>query len=173
MELCKLCPNPRDINSHYRLCKDCRLRLNREKKKLIWDSLTLEQRQVLNDRSNKCITKRYHSDPEFRARAQKSGRERGKAKSKQYRAAKYGLTLAQWDDLFLSQNSKCAICKREKPGGIGDWHIDHDHTTGKVRGLLCYYCNTGLGMFSDLADNLNRAYLYLLASKGPIEKICE
>ncbi len=44
-------------------------------------------------------------------------------------------------------------------------HIDHDHSTGKVRGLLCSCCNTGIGMFKDNPDVLDRAAFYLVRSR--------
>lgn len=57
----------------------------------------------------------------------------------------YGLTLEQYDELLQKQGGRCAICKTTVPGGIGSWHVDHDHATGKIRGLLCFDCNICLG----------------------------
>lgn len=50
----------------------------------------------------------------------------------------------------------CRIC-----GSSKRLHIDHDHTTGKVRGLLCHYCNIGIGMFKDKQELLEKAIQYL------------
>ena len=62
----------------------------------------------------------------------------------------YGLTEAEWDKLVEEQADRCAICRTDKPGGRGErWHIDHDHVTGQVRGLLCHRCNMGIGFFGD------------------------
>lgn len=62
----------------------------------------------------------------------------------------YGLTEAGWDALVERQENCCAICRTDKPGGRGErWHIDHDHVTGQVRGLLCHRCNMGVGFFLD------------------------
>ena len=62
----------------------------------------------------------------------------------------YGLTQADWDNLLRSQGNRCAICRAEEPGLRGEsWHIDHDHVTGKVRGLLCGRCNLGIGQLQD------------------------
>jgi hypothetical protein len=47
--------------------------------------------------------------------------------------------------MVAEQGDKCAICGRAEPNGRGRWHIDHDHKTGKVRGLLCNNCNVLLG----------------------------
>jgi hypothetical protein len=57
---------------------------------------------------------------------------------------RYGLTAAQVDEMVAEQGGRCAIC-REKPAE----HVDHDHATGEVRGLLCFTCNVGLGQLRD------------------------
>lgn len=59
----------------------------------------------------------------------------------------YGMTLDDYENMKASQGGKCAICQRDKPGGRGDFHVDHDHGTGAVRGLLCVKCNMALGWF--------------------------
>jgi hypothetical protein len=56
---------------------------------------------------------------------------------------KYGLTRGQYDMLLRIQNGVCALCRRP-PKNIR-LHVDHDHRTGAVRGLLCHRCNRGLG----------------------------
>lgn len=62
----------------------------------------------------------------------------------------YGLTEADWDGFIKRQKNRCAVCRTDKPGGRGErWHIDHDHVTGQVRGLLCGKCNSGIGMLQD------------------------
>ncbi len=61
---------------------------------------------------------------------------------------KYGLTSDQVDDMIASQGGACAICKSTEPGRHG-WHVDHCHTTGRVREALCSRCNQGLGLFRD------------------------
>jgi hypothetical protein len=64
---------------------------------------------------------------------------------------KYGLTEALWDVILESQGGACP-CGASEPGGRGTWHIDHDHATDRVRGLLCHHCNTGLGKLGDDYD---------------------
>lgn len=68
----------------------------------------------------------------------------------------YGITIDDYNNMIDSQNGVCLICN--KPNKLV---IDHNHTTGKVRGLLCHYCNLGIGYFKDNTDNLNRAIEYL------------
>lgn len=54
----------------------------------------------------------------------------------------YGITTQEWEELFASQESKCAICGSAEPHSRNGWATDHCHSTGKVRGILCQPCNT-------------------------------
>lgn len=72
---------------------------------------------------------------------------------------KYGLTFEDIERGKLEQDGKCAIC-RNVPA---KWHIDHDHVSGKYRGLLCQSCNLMLGHAKDNASILARAIEYLEA----------
>ena len=70
----------------------------------------------------------------------------------------YGLTVEQYNYLVETQNNLCAICSTD----LGDCPlVDHDHNTGKVRGLLCHPCNTGISMLKDNENNLLSAIAYL------------
>lgn len=73
---------------------------------------------------------------------------------------RYGLTSQQYDDLFWKQGGRCALCQTNSHNGKG-WHIDHCHTTGKVRGILCNNCNVGLGHFKERIELLKTAIEYL------------
>lgn len=73
----------------------------------------------------------------------------------------YGLTKEAWQELFISQGECCAICKTYDASGRL-WHVDHDHATGAVRGILCHGCNTGLGGFKDNPEALSSAINYLV-----------
>lgn len=68
---------------------------------------------------------------------------------------KYGLTPSDYLMIWERQGGECAICTRRK------LVVDHDHETGKIRGLLCGRCNTGLGMFQDSQIRLSTAIDYL------------
>ena len=79
-----------------------------------------------------------------------------------YKEWKYGLTQEAYEGLLEKQNNKCAICLTDTPGGRHNkFHIDHDHVTGRVRGLLCWSCNAGLGQFKDNELLLISAHDYL------------
>lgn len=81
------------------------------------------------------------------------------------RLSKYGLSEQEFQKLYSNQSGICAIC-----GGVDkgkELAIDHDHKTGKVRGLLCSRCNQGLGLFRDNSDLLTKAVLYLMDREQP------
>jgi hypothetical protein len=62
----------------------------------------------------------------------------------------YGITPDIWEVLFADQNHACAACKSPTSGRKnGQWRTDHDHATGKVRGILCNGCNIALGQTQD------------------------
>lgn len=69
----------------------------------------------------------------------------------------YGVTIEQWDGMVLSQEGRCGICWTI----LREPHVDHDHTDGHVRELLCTSCNNGLGRFFDNPDLLRAAAAYL------------
>lgn len=77
----------------------------------------------------------------------------------------YGLTIEDIKIMLKNQNYKCAICGREifLHGSSKELtaHVDHDHKTGKVRGLLCNACNTGIGLLKDSPLFLANALKYL------------
>lgn len=69
---------------------------------------------------------------------------------------RYGMTREDFDNLIDAQGGLCAICVENKAG-----YVDHDHETGRVRGLLCAACNGGLGFFKDRSALLRSAAEYL------------
>ena len=72
----------------------------------------------------------------------------------------YGITLREYNNMLVKQNGVCAICEQSCTKELA---VDHDHCTGKVRGLLCKNCNLGLGHFLDNTSYLNSAIKYLEA----------
>lgn len=73
---------------------------------------------------------------------------------------KYGITIEQYDELLARQNNVCAICKFPCKTGRR-LAVDHCHETGKIRGLLCHDCNTGIGKLKESPDLLLQAHKYL------------
>ncbi len=74
----------------------------------------------------------------------------------------YGLTIADYDRMLEYQGRVCAICGGDDPGrGYRNFSVDHDHESGKVRGLLCDDCNNILGRAKDRPEVLLKAAAYL------------
>lgn len=78
---------------------------------------------------------------------------------------RYGMTPESYEERLIAQGRRCAICATDQPGGNGRFHVDHCHSTGKIRGLLCTTCNTGLGHFGDDVALMARAIAYIEESK--------
>jgi hypothetical protein len=76
-----------------------------------------------------------------------------------FRFERYGITKEIFIQMFQNQEYKCKICKTDINESSS--HIDHCHTTGQVRGLLCEKCNKGLGQFDDNIEFLTNAIKYL------------
>ena len=74
---------------------------------------------------------------------------------------RYGLTADEYYKIFNKQGGRCAICGRNQSGLKVKLMVDHDHATGRVRGLLCGDCNRMIGMFHDLSRLLAKAAYYL------------
>jgi hypothetical protein len=105
-----------------------------------------------------------HTNPERYAEIRQMAQVR-------FRLRRFGLTPEQFEEMLRAQDFKCAVCRADKVGnkrsgkgakprldtpwpttaqdGDFTWHIDHDHLTGKVRGLLCHHCNAALGHVKD------------------------
>lgn len=73
---------------------------------------------------------------------------------------KYGLTEDRFVDMLARQDGRCAICRRDDHASK-NWHIDHCHATGRVRGILCFRCNALLGNAMDKIATLRAAISYL------------
>lgn len=115
-----------------------------------------EWRKENPERNREAGVRRYRrkaADPEFR-----------KTHARRVRAHRYGLTLAELDELLASLSEKCAVC-----GSTRDLHIDHCHSTGKIRGILCGRCNNAAGQTGDDPERLRAIADYLEAggSIGP------
>jgi hypothetical protein len=153
-----------------------------------YNKMTREERNAyhrewrrLNPASAKGATSRYRAKPAAKklrrkrdAAARRRDPERFRAKdrafaakrpewirNKNYRAL-YGITLKQWEALFKRQRRRCAICRTAKPDARR-WATDHDHRTGKVRGILCHRCNLALGWLGDSLAPVRRSTARILS----------
>lgn len=87
-------------------------------------------------------------------------KEMGRKSERTRRFKRYGITEEQYTLLWESQAGLCDICRSSLVEGRAT-HVDHCHTTGQVRGILCHHCNVMLGHCKDNIEILKRAILYL------------
>lgn len=79
----------------------------------------------------------------------------------------YGIDMDHYDQLLAAQEGVCAICGAEEDDMGRALAVDHNHSTGEVRGLLCTACNQAVGRFGDSAERFRRAAEYLEARPSP------
>lgn len=142
-------------------CRDCYRAYNAER----WASRSAEQVEA-----DKARTKAYreaHAD-EIRQYLNDWHAARPGQKRANRILREYGITVEQYDAMLVEQAGRCAICLTP-PSGSGRnttrLHIDHDHETGKVRGLLCSRCNTALGQLADDPERMHRMINYITKAR--------
>lgn len=77
---------------------------------------------------------------------------------------KYNMSAEDYSQILREQGGKCCICGRTEPSPRTSQRyfcVDHNHKTSEIRGLLCYWCNTGLGLFQDSPNILHKAAEYI------------
>lgn len=113
--------------------------------------------------SSTCLKQYRRDDPTIRAQNAERMRERYRSNPQvriSARLKRYGLTEEQYDAMFTAQDERCAICRSPGPQS-NYWHIDHDHVTGRVRGILCGFCNPAIGYFADDPERILAAAEYI------------
>jgi hypothetical protein len=126
-------------------CRSCRNAQNRH-----YFANHPEMRKKHND-LNKEKRKEYYSTPENKLKLRNNHLKKG-----------FNLTHEDYEEMLKKQNGVCLICKRHRvASNKGHMTIDHCHATGKIRGILCSWCNRGLGVFEDNVQFLKNAIKYL------------
>ena len=74
---------------------------------------------------------------------------------------KFGFSKEDYEAMWEAQGKCCAICKTTEARGRGDFHVDHNHKTDEIRGILCAECNVGIGKLLDSPKVLKSALAYL------------
>jgi hypothetical protein len=113
-------------------------------------NLTGTQRTKYREADNKSRKLRAAKDPEYYR--------------KEHHFRRYGITLEQRAVIIARQDYKCAVCTtglRLSGRATNSAHLDHDHGTGRVRGILCSACNKALGLFKDSVVTIENAAIYL------------
>ena len=137
-------------------CRRCYIRLHMRR----WTAKHPERAKAQNRKAQE------------KRRADPIRHERDKQRAKQWRIdnvemiqghrlKKYGMTYAEYQFLLQQQHGGCAICSTAVPRGNGGFHVDHDHVTGKIRGLLCHSCNTAIGLLCHDTKLLQLSIVYL------------
>lgn len=133
------------------------------------DTLNLKIENLV---TTKGIETQYdHSDPEQRKLYMREHRE---VYTKDWKNAdlkrRFGISLHEYGQMLVAQNGKCAICSSTDAGTRDGMPkalaVDHDHRTGKIRGLLCESCNQGIGKLKDDPKILRLAADYLERDLG-------
>ena len=73
----------------------------------------------------------------------------------------YGITAEDWDEMYNAQGGRCGICDTHQSEQKRRMDVDHNHSTGKVRALLCTNCNTAVGLVKESVEIANKLAVYL------------
>lgn len=174
-KFCTVCQTHQPISNYHKQakakdglqfrCKDC--------DKKYHNARYLRDKEKINQQ-----TKAWKAANKEKALAKgREWREKNKEKVKGYQRISnlrknFGISVEEYEKRFKEQNGVCAICEQPetyihtqtgKPARLA---VDHCHTTGKVRKLLCKSCNNGLGLFRDLPMLLEKAAAYLREHNG-------
>jgi hypothetical protein len=176
---CKLCDKEyrlKNIEKRKEIAKKYRLKnIEENKKKDIMDSVN-DKKFCTGCKQDKYFTEFYKDKSRkngLRDRCKSCDKKRSKLYAfNNYQIGRnahlkrtYNITIKQYHQIYKDQNGYCAICGNTK-GNNKVFHVDHDHLTGKVRGLLCNKCNKSLGGFQDSPEILQKAIDYLNKHNG-------
>jgi hypothetical protein len=112
------------------------------------------------DKHKENLKKRLAIDPQYSAKRQKAWAQRGRNDVRRRIKNLYGITLEEYDKMFLEQGNKCDLCGLDFVEGKRV-AIDHDHNTGKIRGIIHLGCNSAIGLLLDSPDICRKAAVYL------------
>lgn len=165
IKLCEVCGTefkPKYYNRVVRTCSQgCRNKLNAITRRALAASKIEKKCSKCGEVKPMDEFHRRNSSPDGRhyqckacalADAKKNGRGRSLK-------SRYGIDEAGRLSIYESQNGACTLCGKEL--SLGKSVIDHDHSTGKLRSILCHPCNVGLGLFGDSPDRLRAAADYI------------
>lgn len=161
MKRCRICNELKPLSDFYRMagmrdghrneCKACNLAQQAERHRRDPEPKRERARRWAQDNPER----RAARAREYRASGRKEMADR-----KSYLKRQYGLSVEGYDAMLASQDGVCAVCSRPPTPGIS-LHVDHDHETGRIRGLLCFRCNNALGDMEDDPVLLRAAARYL------------
>jgi hypothetical protein len=161
MKRCKHCGKTRPLDDFY---GDPKAKDGRRPECKACNLAAKAARNAANPQANRDRVKRWQREnPEkYRAKQQQyidSGQKKAWDR-KSYLKRKYGITLEQYEAMLEAQGGVCKICGKPRPDDR-TLHVDHDHETGEIRGLLCFRCNNALGDFEEQYELFQKAADYL------------
>lgn len=155
MKLCRKCNITKSLDSFGKdtkrkggitsACKECR-----NKNSYAWNKANPEKVKEANS-LNRINRKEYYSDPVRKMKYRNLDLQK-----------RFGISQLEYEQMFEAQDGVCAICKKFRLNkGKKYMAVDHCHKTGKVRGILCHFCNRAIGLFDDDQKLLTQAIEYL------------
>ena len=158
---CKRCGEVKSLDDFYRH-EGCRDGVRPECKAC--NLAAKARRHAANPEPARERTRRWQEEnpDRYRAKAAAYAADGRKALSnrRHHLKKKYGITLEAYDDTLAEQGGVCAICSRDPRPDIS-LHVDHNHETGELRGLLCFSCNVTVGHVREDHDHLTAIARYL------------
>jgi hypothetical protein len=163
LKTCRKCGLSRPLNEFYKNRSDC-IPCNKEYRRRYYAmnrraAIERARRWQEKNRERHVAKQRLYRH-QNRERIQRANRSRHLVK-------KYGITLDEYEALSESQNHLCQICGDTEEGGL---HVDHDHRTGEIRGLLCGRCNKAIGLFDDDPTRVLAAERYLVQTSRKMKE---
>jgi hypothetical protein len=110
-----------------------------------------------------------HSENQRRRRARPDIKRRERDA---YLQRTFGITLDEYDEMLRAQGGRCGICGRSPRPDIS-LHVDHDHRSGAIRGLLCFPCNNAVGLLRDDIERVGAVRAYLIDHDGEMQDLAE
>jgi hypothetical protein len=139
-------------NGSYTICRKCR-----RERSLKWQR---ENPDKYREQQQKTYKKNIDKRREYEKKRARDPERKRYNKNKNL-LDKYGITIEEFECMVESQNGLCAICEERLTYGRNGCAVDHDHTTGQVRSILCSPCNKGIGHFQENISRIKAAVMYL------------
>lgn len=162
MKRCNKCGDMKPLSDFYRMkgmrdgyrneCKKCNLAAKAERYRA--------NPEPAKERARRWAEENPEKRAEWMRRYRASGRKAANNR-RSHLKRKFGITVEDYDRMLAEQGGGCAICGAPPPEG-SSLHVDHDHQTGRVRGLVCFKHNNALGDFGDDPELLQKATTYLI-----------
>jgi hypothetical protein len=170
MKPCRKCGVVKPLEDFYKMtgmrdgyrhdCKACNLAAKRQK--YLADPAVVKARvkrwQQANPERLNAYRRARRMEPEVRERERAGHLKR-----------KYGMTIEEYGVMLDAQGGGCFICGRP-PRDDSSLHVDHDHSSGRVRGILCFSCNNALADFQDDPALLRKAASYVTTNSVEVEE---